>query len=789
MSKRTFSVCLLLSFFVYAQQTQADTPSADYIFPAGGQRGTTVQFRVGAHFLHGGCPIEMRGVGIDAGARIERTKTIWFEGPMIFKPASQGGEVYPKDHLGTVTIARDAAPGVRYWRLWTSQGAVGSRQFIVGNLPEVVEEEIDGRAIPTAVTLPVTINGRMFPREDIDIWKFEAQQGQSITCEVHASRIGSPLDSRLEVRGPDGRPVAENTDHFGSDSFLRFTAGQTGIYQVYIHDSTFRGLQQFVYRLTITSGTFLDRVFPLGGREGSKIRFEFAGQHAPTEPVEVQLPKAGSGDHQQYFPLGESLSNPVIINLSDLDEHIEREPNDELSTENAISLPCVVNGRIEKPGDIDTWAVAAKKDQKFEFDLASARYGSLLDSVLTISDSEGKKLAKVASSENNPIEPKTTFTVPADGIYIVHVKDYRPERGGAEFAYRLRIAEPQSPDFQLRLPSDSVTVFRAAEAKFKVTVQRLFGFGGEIALSVNGLPDGVTVSGTTIPKDKKDTTLVFKAEDKAKVRIGHLKIEGTAKVGEEQQTRTATLPGPRGTRDRDDVLLAVAMPTPFKLDGIDFRTSYAARGTVHRRHYLIHRGDYKGPLTLSLADRQIRHLQGVTGRPMQVAADANEVHYPVNVPTWLEMNRTSRTVVMAVGEVEDEDGVKHKVSFSSGAVNDQIIMLTAPCPLSVRSTRRSIRAAPGERLDLDIKVGRGVLKRRPVKLELLLPKHIRGVNAEPTTIAGDKDSGTLTLSFSDSPGPFNAPVTIRATTTSNNDPVIAETKIEIVGPGRRISHK
>ncbi|MDP6446808.1 MAG: hypothetical protein QF805_23655, partial [Pirellulaceae bacterium] len=112
----------------------ADTPSADYIFPAGGQRGTTVEFRVGAHFLHGGSPFEMSGPGVAASDRIVRTKTTWFEGPMIFKPASQGGENYPKDHRGKVTIAKDAPLGPRYWRLWTSQGAVGGRMFVVGDL-------------------------------------------------------------------------------------------------------------------------------------------------------------------------------------------------------------------------------------------------------------------------------------------------------------------------------------------------------------------------------------------------------------------------------------------------------------------------------------------------------------------------------------------------------------------------------------------------------------------------------------------------------------------------------
>ena len=49
-------------------------------------------------------------------------------------------------------------------------------KFVVGDLPEVIESEIDGQPIPERVSLPVTINGRIFPREDVDIWTFEVQQ-------------------------------------------------------------------------------------------------------------------------------------------------------------------------------------------------------------------------------------------------------------------------------------------------------------------------------------------------------------------------------------------------------------------------------------------------------------------------------------------------------------------------------------------------------------------------------------------------------------------------------------
>ncbi len=42
----------------------ADPPHVSYIFPAGGQQGTTVRFHVGGHYLRDICPFEMLGAGI-----------------------------------------------------------------------------------------------------------------------------------------------------------------------------------------------------------------------------------------------------------------------------------------------------------------------------------------------------------------------------------------------------------------------------------------------------------------------------------------------------------------------------------------------------------------------------------------------------------------------------------------------------------------------------------------------------------------------------------------------------
>src|SRR5688500_12913280 len=122
--------------------------------------------------------------------------------------------------------------------------------------------------------MPVTVNGRTFPREDVDDWTFHADAGRQITCEVNARRLGSPLDAELQVFDPAGRPVPAQTERISGDPRLQFTATAAGTYRVRIHDVAFGGLQDYVYRLTITHDPYVNAVYPLGGRRGSKLRVQ-----------------------------------------------------------------------------------------------------------------------------------------------------------------------------------------------------------------------------------------------------------------------------------------------------------------------------------------------------------------------------------------------------------------------------------------------------------------------------------------------------------------------------------
>jgi hypothetical protein len=770
------SATALFCLLAGATLLRAEPPVASYVFPAGGQRGKTVKVRVGGLFLYKSCGFEMLGPGVTASQRLQRTKTLWFEGPMLPLPESQRAEDYPKDMAGQVTIRPDAPLGIRYWRLWTAQGATPAKKFIIGDLPEVVEQEIDGDPVPVEVQLPVTINGRIFPREDVDIWSFHAHKGQTIFCEVNAARLGSPLDAHLEIWGPDGRRLVESAGP-GPDPSLRFTAPTEGLYQARIRDIRMAGGQAYVYRLTITADPHVDWVYPLGGRRGQKLWLEVSGQGLPAGPVQVQLPIKGPRDYLHHLTIAGKQTNDFLLDLDDLPEYRK----EEMPASGALSAPAICNGRIEKPGARDRWSWSAHKGEVFELDLRAARLGSRLDGVLTILDGRGKELARAESPGPAQPDPKLRFQAPADGTYTVQVQDRFHSRGGKDFAYRLRIAHPGGPDFQLHLLADAVTVNRGGQGKVKITAERQGGLTGPITLAVQGLPRGVTASPLTLAAGQASVDLTFKVEKNAPIAAGRLTIRGSANVGGLTIRRTATLPAPRGLPELDSVLLAVALPTPFKIKGGDFELHLVPRGTIYQRRYKIERGGYSGPITVGLADRQARHLQGVTGPTLVVPAGATEFTYPVFLPPWMETGRTSRTCIMGVALLKDSDGQEYEVSFSSTAQNEQIVAVIEPGPLDVAVGRSSIVAMPGKRTSLPVRVARGRLLKGPAKIELIVPSHMRGVAADAIVIPADRDDGRLTLRFAAGPlGPFNMPLTVRATLTDHGRPVVAETKIEVL---------
>jgi hypothetical protein len=749
----------------------AEPPVASYIFPAGGQRGQTVKVRVGGLFLPKGTGWEILGPGVEVGKDLAPMERLWFEGPLVPMPESQQAEDYPRDLAGSVRINGDAPLGPRPWRLWTAQGATPSLKFMVGNLPEIVESETEAPG-PVQVRLPVTINGRIFPRENVDVWAFDAKRGQPITCEVWAARLGSPLDSRIEIRGPKGDRIAENDDTFGADSFVRFTPREDGRYEVRICDTQFRGGPAYVYRLTITDGPYVEHVYPLGGRRGTSVAFSLAGQAVPVKPVTIALPADAPRDFAHQLTIDGRPTNTFMIDVDDFPEFTRE------TVKEPTAAPAVFNGRIDKPSG-DSWAIVCKKDTPLEIELRAQRLGSPLCGVLAIKNADGKELARADAGDGDPF---IRFDPPANGTYTVEITERFRARGGHDFAYRLRVV-PAPADFRLLLPTDGFSLPRGNVAKFRIQAERRGGFKDAISLEFESLPVGVTATGT-IPANQTTAEIVFKADAMAAIGPARVTIRGTGKIDGAMVSHTASLAVGNGMSPVETVLIGVALPTPFKVVG-KYEMRWAPRGTVQVRHYTIERNDFNGPLEVSIADRQARHLQGATGPTITVPADAKEFDYPIHLPPWMETGRTCRVCVMAVGMVKDADGHEYPVSYSSVQQNEQFIAVMGPELLGLDLEKNSLSVAPGQSMKVSATVSRGKDLTGPVKLELVVPSHVSGVKAAPVEVAADQDRGLLSVAFAEGARlPAKATVLVRATAMDKDGrPVVAESKLDLV-PGR-----
>lgn len=85
------------------------------------------------------------------------------------------------------------------------EGSLNKIKLAVGNEPEILASQSGVQN----VSVPVTINGRLTQAHRD--FRFHAAKGQNLILEVNAARLGSPLDSVIEVLDAAGKPVERAT--------------------------------------------------------------------------------------------------------------------------------------------------------------------------------------------------------------------------------------------------------------------------------------------------------------------------------------------------------------------------------------------------------------------------------------------------------------------------------------------------------------------------------------------------------------------------------------------------
>ena len=83
---------------------------------------------------------------------------------------------------------------------------------------------------------------------------------------------------------------------------------------------------------------------------------------------------------------GKLISNHVPFAVDALPECLEQEPNDQPAHAQPITLPVIVNGRIDRPGDWDVFRFEGHAGQKIVAEVDARKLDSPLDSVLKLTD-------------------------------------------------------------------------------------------------------------------------------------------------------------------------------------------------------------------------------------------------------------------------------------------------------------------------------------------------------------------------------------------------------------------
>jgi hypothetical protein len=465
-----------------------------------------------------------------------------------------------------VTAAPDASLSSRELRVLAPGGVSNPLLLNVGQWPEVAKQSgnVSVSEAPV-VTLPAVISGVLNAAAQTNLYRFKANKGDELVFEVDAARRGSQLDSSLSVLDANGKELARNEDAIGLDSLLLFTAPADGEFLVAVRDFRFRGGNDYSYRLTAGTIPYVESIFPFGGPRGKAVEVAVRGRNLDgiskmTLDIAAKAPR--SQEIRLKAPRG--YSNLIPFNVSDLNEIAETEPNNESGQAQAVTIPLIVNGRVGVAGDVDRFKFKVDRDQKLAVDVAAGRFGSRLDALLILTDTNGAVL--VQNDDAAGADARIEFDAKKDTEYLVLLRDLT-DRGGDNFGYRLGIRPPSAgagPGFSARFLADVTRVHREGTARIRCEVTRVGGFEGPVRFVCEDLPTGVFAEALAIPNSPQSGVLVIHATKEAPMGSFPIRVTASGVIG----GKTVALPAEplNGDRPARQGYLTVLEAVPFSLD-------------------------------------------------------------------------------------------------------------------------------------------------------------------------------------------------------------------------------
>jgi len=620
----------LVSLLATTSEVRAQT-YIGFVYPAGGQQGTTFQIKLGGQRLDGITGAIVSGKGVQAKlvdymrkmsnqdmrlirdqlkelkkkstkqndetrkltARIQKRISAWVNRPACSSISTLA--------FIEITVAPDAEPGEREIRLVTYRGLTNPMAFHIGQVPEVArkamktcyfqvlgKEHLGQRKRPVEeeevrITVPCTMNGQIASGE-VNRYRFPARKGQRLVISTAARQLVPYIADAvpgwfqpvLMLHDANGREVAFNDDfRFKPDPTLYYQVPKDGEYVLTITDAIYRGREDFVYRITIGEVPFVTSIFPLGGRVDETTKIKMDGWNLE----QAVLTRPAKNDREGIYYLAAKkkgfVSNAVPFALDTLPECFDKESNNDPSHAQKVKLPIIVNGRADRPDDWDVFRFEGRAGETVVAEVHARRLDSPLDSMLKITDAKGKLLAfnddygdPGSGLNTHHADSYLMVKLPADGAYYVHLGD-TARNGGKEYAYRLRISAPR-PDFELRVVPSSVALRgKGGSAAVNVYAIRKDGFDGTIKLKLKNPPAGITSSTVSLTTKQERARLTIKTSLKDTKHPITLAVEGSAVIAKRNVAHEAV-----PADDRMQAFLWRHLVPAEELKGLVYNSSY-----------------------------------------------------------------------------------------------------------------------------------------------------------------------------------------------------------------------
>ena len=511
----TFAAAFLcLQTFARAQSVGLPAPRLLTTMPMGGQVGTQVEVTISGEYLDDVDQL------IFSDARITAVRKL-----------DSAGQPVPSKYV--VKIGADCPAGLYEARVMTRLGISSSRAFSVGTLTEVVQMKAN-TSLVTAMELPLNsiCNAAMTARA-VDHYVFEARKGQRVIVDCATRGIDSKLDAVVIIADAAGRDLLVER----RGGALDYKVPSDGRYVIKVHEMTFKGGPAYYYRLSVWE--------------------------SPVDAPLVRMPTTRPVNSFSWPPHG----------LPDVAAATEAEPNNERTKGQKISLPCDLAGNFFPAADVDVFEFEAKKGDVWWVEVGSERFGLPTDPAILVQQvgrtGDGEKLTDIAEFSDiaSPVKVSSNgyaydgppynagsadilgkLEIKEDGLYRLQLSDlFGGTRNDPRNIYRLVIRKA-APDFALvswalhmelrngdrNAVSKPLALRGGATMALEVVAIRRDGFHGDIDLTMEGLPEGVTAHGLRIPAGQSRGLMLVTARDDAPRGItnatftGHSTIDGVS---------------------------------------------------------------------------------------------------------------------------------------------------------------------------------------------------------------------------------------------------------------------